>query len=72
MKAGEDNEYSILVKGDHFTIKVNGATAVDADFPKTPDKKDTPKGGVIAFQLHAGGPMAVEFKEIHFKNLAAK
>ena len=70
VKVGEDNEYFIRAKGDHYTIKVNGATAVDADFPTTPNKKDAPKGGVIAFQLHAGGPMTVEFKEIQFKDLS--
>ena len=70
VKEKEFNDYVLTVKGDHFTIKVNGETSVDKDFPKTPDKKETAKSGVIAFQLHSGGPMTVEFKEIKFVNLA--
>ena len=52
---------SIKAVGKHITIKLNGHTTVDDDFPKTPDT------GIIAFQLHAGGPMEVIFKNIHFK-----
>ena len=66
------NDYAIKVEKDHFTIKVNGETSVDKDFPKTPDKKGTPAEGVIAFQLHSGGPMTVEFTDIKFKDLAKK
>ena len=66
------NDYAIVVKGSHFSIKVNGETGVDQDFPTTPDKKPTPESGVIAFQLHAGGPMTVEFTDIKFTDLAKK
>jgi len=48
------------------TIKLNGETTVDQDFPKLPDD------GIIAFQLHQGKPMEVVFKNIHFKDLSTK
>lgn len=66
------NDYILKVKGNHFTIQVNGETAVDADFPTLPNKKPTPADGIIAFQLHAGGPMTVEFTEIKFVNHGKK
>ncbi|QEL13557.1 3-keto-disaccharide hydrolase [Limnoglobus roseus] len=74
VKEKEWNEYHIVAKGTHITIKVNGTTMVDKDFPKLPGKekdKDAPKDGIIAFQCHAGYPkMRVEFKDIKFTNLA--
>jgi hypothetical protein len=48
------------------TIKLNGETTVDDDFPKLPDE------GIIAWQLHQGGPMEVTFRSIQFKDLSAK
>jgi len=70
VKEGEFNDYALTVKGNHFTIKVNGETSVDKDFPTTPDKKPTAESGTIAFQLHAGGPMTVVFKDIQFTDLS--
>ncbi|MGL6073149.1 MAG: 3-keto-disaccharide hydrolase [Fimbriiglobus sp.] len=70
VKEGEFNDYFLCVKGNKFTIKVNGEVSVDAEFPTTPNKKETDKAGIIAFQLHQGGAMTVEFKDIKFVNLA--
>jgi hypothetical protein len=73
VKETEFNEYYILAKGTQVTIKINGETMVDDDFPKLPGKegKDAPKYGIIAFQAHAGYPsMRVEFKDIKFKDLS--
>jgi hypothetical protein len=80
VKESEFNEYYILAKGPHITVKVNGETMVDQDFPTLPapkgkesEAKPAPTEGVIAFQAHAGYPsMRVEFKDIRFKNLAKK
>lgn len=60
------NDYSISVKGVHVTTKVNGVTMVDDDFKTQPDKKAMPKSGLIAFQIHQGPPMTVEFTGITF------
>ena len=72
VKETEFNEYHIVAKGTRITIKVNGETMVDQDFPTLPgkDKKPAPTEGIIAFQVHAGHPaMRVEYKEITFKRL---
>jgi hypothetical protein len=78
VKETEVNEYYILAKGTHITIKINGETMVDQDFPTYPGGKDKPgapaaKEGIIAFQAHAGYPkMRVEFKDIKFTDLSKK
>jgi hypothetical protein len=41
---------------------LNGLTTIDATDDKASD-------GVIAFQLHAGEPMQVEFRDIRLKPL---
>jgi hypothetical protein len=66
VKVDDFNDYKLTVAGEHITIVVNGETMVDGDFPTQPDKKPLAKTGVIAFQIHQGGPMTVEFKEIAF------
>jgi 3-keto-disaccharide hydrolase len=63
VKGDDFNDYSIKCVGKKVTIKVNGVVAVDQEFDKMPD------AGIIAFQLHAGGPMEVNFKNIQFKEL---
>ncbi len=66
LKPADFNDYSIKAVGKHCTIKLNGETTVDGDFPQMAEE------GVIAWQLHAGGPMEVTFKDIHFKDLSKK
>ncbi|HYT94704.1 MAG TPA: DUF1080 domain-containing protein [Gemmataceae bacterium] len=66
LKEGEFNDYYIKCVGKHVTIKLNGKTTVDDDFPKMPET------GIIAWQLHAGGPMEVTFKNIKFRQLSNK
>ena len=66
VKKDDFNDYSIKCVGKHVTIKLNGQTTVDDDFAKMPDE------GIIAWQLHAGGPMEVTFKDVKFKDLSKK
>jgi hypothetical protein len=64
VKEKEFNDYYIKCVGKHVTIKINGETSVDDDFPKMPDE------GIIAWQLHAGFPaMEVTFKDIKFTEI---
>ena len=63
LKEGEFNDYYIKCVGKHVTIKLNGKTTVDMEFPKMPDE------GIIAWQIHGGPSMDVVFKNIHFKEL---
>ena len=63
LKDGDWNDYYIKAVDKKITIKLNGETTVDGTFEKAPDT------GIIALQLHAGGPMEVSFKNIQFKEL---
>jgi len=65
-KLGEKdfNDYAIKCVGKKVTITVNGVVAVDEEFPKLPEE------GIIAFQMHAGPPMEVTFKDIKFTDLS--
>ena len=60
------NDYSIKCVGKRVTLKINGLTTVDQEFPKMPDE------GIIAFQLHQGGPMEVTFRNIRFTDLSKR
>jgi Domain of Unknown Function (DUF1080) len=64
LKKDDFNDYYIKCIGKHVTIKLNGETTVDDDFPRLPDS------GIIAWQIHAGKPMEVIFKDIKFKDLS--
>jgi hypothetical protein len=66
LKKDDFNDYFIHCEGKHVTIKLNGEPTVDDDFPNLPDE------GTIAWQLHAGKPMQVVFRNIEFKELTAK
>ncbi len=67
------NDYYILAKGTRITIKINGETMVDQDFPTLPgkDAKPAPLDGIIAIQVHQGYPkMRVEYNDIKFTDLS--
>lgn len=63
VKAEEFNDYFIRCVGKHVTIKLNGETTVDADFPILYED------GIIAWQVHSGGPLEVTFRNIEFREL---
>jgi WD40 repeat protein len=64
LKKDDFNDYSVRVVGNHVTIKLNGATTVDDDFPAMPAE------GIIGFQLHAKFPgQEVTFKDIRFAEI---
>src|SRR5439155_17005674 len=65
LKKDDFNDYYIQVVGTHVTIKLNDATTVSDDFPRMPPE------GIIAFQLHAGGPMEAGFRNVRFVDLSA-
>ena len=65
LKPDDFNDYSIKCVGKHVTIKLNGETMVDGDFPNMDDE------GIIAWQLHATRPPGMEatFRKIEFKEI---
>jgi type 1 glutamine amidotransferase len=66
IKLDDWNEYSITALGDHFVLKINGHETVDVT-DRQADHFD--RKGRLAFQLHVGPPMKVEFKDIQLKRL---
>lgn len=58
VKPGEWNTYRIIAKGDRIRTWINGNLCVDLDDPSGA------KQGIFAFQLHSGGPMSVQFRNI--------
>lgn len=64
IKKGQWNEYHIVAKGNILTHSVNGHQMVElVDNHKGVARPD----GIIAFQLHAGPPMKVQFRNIKLK-----
>ena len=59
------NEVVIIAKGNHIQHYMNGRLILD--FTDRHPKALT--SGVLAFQLHAGKPMWVEFKNVRFREL---
>jgi hypothetical protein len=70
------NHYRIVARGNHLVHYLNGVQTIDftdndLDDPKA-EKPNQRKGrleGILALQLHGGGPMWVEFKDIKLKVL---
>lgn len=56
------NEYEVVARGDRLIQRLNGLTTADV-------RNDLRKSGVIALQLHTGGPMQVFFKNVRIKAL---
>jgi len=63
IKKDDWNDYRIVAKGNHIQQFINGKLTVDV----TDETAEAAKSGVIAFQLHAGPPMKVQFKDIVLK-----
>ncbi|MDR3636516.1 MAG: DUF1080 domain-containing protein [Isosphaeraceae bacterium] len=59
------NEYTVRAMGSNITLSLNGTTSVKytEDDPKIADD------GKIAVQIHAGGPMQIQFKDIYIQPL---
>jgi type 1 glutamine amidotransferase len=66
IKKEDWNEYHIVAKGFHFVQYINGVKTMECT---DEDKEQRRKDGVIAFQVHAGPPMLVQFKDIRIKHL---
>jgi hypothetical protein len=60
------NDYTIEARGARLKHTINGklmSETIDRD------QKNRDKTGVLAFQVHAGPPMTVEFRKIHYEKL---
>ncbi len=65
-EAGEWHEYRILVEGNHYQHWINGQPTTEVT---DLDESGRSLEGVLAFQVHVGAPMTVQFKEIKIKHL---
>jgi acetyl esterase/lipase len=62
---GDWNSYVIRAMGGEITFNINGVESIK--YVETDDA--IPRDGRIALQLHAGGPMKVEFKDLYIQPL---
>lgn len=63
---GEWNDYLIIAKGNHLQQFLNGHQTVDVT---DKDADGAAKSGILALQLHVGGAMTIQFKDIKLKEL---
>jgi hypothetical protein len=61
---GEWNDYHIIAKGHHITLKINGVTCAEL-IDKEEGHLDLK--GHLGLQLRSGKPMTVQFKDIYLK-----
>jgi putative heme-binding domain-containing protein len=61
----EWNELTIVAVGDRQIHQINGVNTIDLK-DNHPEAK---RKGILALQLHAGGPMTVEFKDVRIRYL---
>lgn len=66
LRTGDYNTFFVRCVGSQVVIRLNGQTTVDGQFPTMP------REGILAWQLHAGGPIEVNFRKIKFKELSTK
>ena len=62
---GDWNQFTVRALGGHVTVYLNDQTAVDY----REDDATIARAGKIALQVHAGGPMRVEFKDLIVQEL---
>jgi len=60
------NEYVIIAKGNHLQHFINGMQTIDV---VDEQESKAAKEGILAFQIHAGPPMKVQFKNVRIKQL---
>ncbi|MEZ6046219.1 MAG: DUF1080 domain-containing protein [Planctomycetaceae bacterium] len=58
-------DYTIRADGDQITLSMNGLETVRY----TESDPEIPRDGLIAVQVHSGGPLKVEFRHIRIKVL---
>lgn len=68
VKADDWNEYKIEAVGNRVRTWINGHPCVDWEDPEV----KAARRGILAFQLHSGGPLEVRFKDIRLEVLTVK
>ena len=65
IKKEDWNDYVVIARGNHLQHFINGKQTVDVT---DECESKAAKSGVLALQIHVGGPMTVEFKNIRIKS----
>jgi len=65
-KSDDWNDYVVIAKGNHLQHFINGVQTADVT---DEDEARAAKSGILAFQIHAGEPMTVQFKNVRIKTL---
>ncbi len=65
LKKEEWNDYVIRAEGNHIQLWVNGVQTVDY----TEKEENIATKGIIAVQIHGGGPAEARYKNIRIKEL---
>lgn len=65
VKGDDWNDYHVIARGNHLVVKVNGEVMSEL----VDDGPEAARSGIVAFQLHTGPPMRIEFKDIELKRL---
>ena len=68
LKPADWNDYEIQAVGNKITLRLNGVTTVEY----TEADAAVAREGIIATQIHSGGPMEVRFKNLRIKELPGK
>jgi hypothetical protein len=68
IKIGDWNDIVLVAKGNHITYFINGHLMTDL----TDNSPKALREGILAFQLHAGFTMDVQFKDVKIKVLDEK
>ncbi len=69
VKKGPWKTYTVVAHGNHLIHKINGRVMVDV---VDNDAQKRRARGIMAFQLHAGPPMKVQFRNVRLKRLPAE
>jgi hypothetical protein len=65
IKSEDWNSYKIVAKGGHLQHFINGLQTVDVNDNSSVGAKD----GLLALQIHVGGPMVVQYKDMMLSEL---
>ncbi|HJT78410.1 MAG TPA: family 16 glycoside hydrolase, partial [Gemmataceae bacterium] len=66
VKTDDWNDYEVVAEGSHVRTYINGKLCVDVNDAKMSRR------GIFAFQLHAGGPLEVRFKDLKLEVLTPR
>lgn len=66
IRSGDWNNYHIIARGHRFQHFINGKLMSET---LDEDKTERRRGGILAFQLHVGPPMKIQFRDIRLKRL---